>query len=447
MKPPLYKGKSWLGAGQEIQQSPLELYPRIHGELGPVIRVKILPGMEMYSLASPEAMEHVLRKNQRNYPKPDIFHKAVKPLTGNGLFTNDNFDNWHFHRKLIAPQFHHRQIAGMVGIMAEETENLAAVWEKDTGKPRDILEDMMFLTLNIVSRTLFSTDVMAGAGRISDAVREAFEYVGYRLNTPFSLHETITGTRKKRFRKAKEILDTTIHEMITERQRSSEPGDDMLGLLLMARDEETGKGMDAEQLLDELLTLMIAGHETTASALAWSWYLLAKNESRREILNQEVSGFTHSGSGEGNIPAIPDYAKWVFEESMRLYPPAWGVPREATEDDVIEGFKIQKGKVINCSFYAMFRDEKVWKNALAFEPERFEDSRMKEMSRFAYIPFGMGRRQCIGMNMAMVEGPLILAMLAGKFSLNLPENGPEIIPDTTFALRPQGKLMMNIFRN
>ena len=444
MKPPVYKGKSWLGALSEVQNNPVELYDRLHRELGTIVRIKILPGLYTYSMSSPEAMEHILRKNQQNYPKAKIFYNAVKPFTGNGLLTNEDDKNWHIQRKLMAPSFHHRQIARMLDIMVEETLTLAHIWEEQVGKYRDITEDMMYLTLNIVSRALFSTDVMSGAGEISVAVRDAFAYAGYRLNTPFSFAELITGKKRKAFKKAKKILDETINNMIEERLRSGDLGDDMLGLLLASRDEETGKGMDAVQLRDELLTLMIAGHETTAAALAWAWYLLARNPAKSQKLYEAVSDFEIPEEDENIRIDIPDYAKWVFEESMRLYPPAWGVPRESILADEIMGYEIDKKSVITCSFYAMFRDPDIWENPLAFEPERFSAAEVANRPKAASIPFGLGKRQCIGINMAMVEGPLILAILAKRFSLHLKEGEPEMLPDPTFALRPARKLMMEV---
>ena len=444
MRPPVYKGKSWLGALSEVQDNPPDLYNRIHRELGPIVRIKILPGLYTYSVSSPEAMEHILRKKQANYPKAKIFYNAVKPFTGNGLLTNENNQNWHTQRKLMAPSFHHRQIARMIDIMVEETLTLADIWKGNVGKYRDITEDMMFLTLNIVSRTLFSTDVMSGAGEISVAVRDAFAYAGYRLNTPFEFNEFFTGRRRKAFKKAKKLLDQTINKMIADRIQSGELGDDMLGLLLAAKDEDTGKGMDATQLRDELLTLMIAGHETTAAALAWCWYLLSLNPDKAQKLQQAVADFSIPYEEENIHLEIPDYAKWVFEESMRLYPPAWGVPRESIEADEISGYEINKKSVITCSFYAMFRDPDIWEDPLVFDPERFSSDQVAERPKFASIPFGLGKRQCIGMNMATVEGPLILAILAKQFSLHLKDGEPPIPPDSTFALRPSRKLMMQI---
>lgn len=443
MKAPLYKGKSWLGAVSEVQNSPLDMYLHIHREYGPIVRVKIIPGVEMISVASPEAMEHILRKHQKNYRKPDVFHKALSPLTGRGLITNETH-NWATQRKLMGPSFHHRQIARMVNIMAEDTQNLAKQWAQQDGEIRDVLEDMMFLTLNIVSRALFSTDVMSGAGEISIAVRDAFAYAGYRLNTPFSLHEMITGKRKKVFKQAKQLLDDTIAQMIQQRLDSGEAGEDMLGLLLMARDEETGKGMDALQLGDELMTLMIAGHETTAAALSWAFYLLAQHPDKWKKLQEAVDGFVVPDITDNIRFDIPEYAKWVFEESMRLYPPAWGVPREAIEADEIQGFDIPKKTVITCSFYAMFRDPKIWEKPEEFIPERFAETQVADRPKYASIPFGLGKRQCIGMNMALVEGPLILALLAQQFTVHLPKGGEEVAMDATFALRPLDRLDMRI---
>ncbi|MEM7374666.1 MAG: cytochrome P450 [Bacteroidota bacterium] len=442
-KAPLYTGNSWLGAVSEVQDTPLELYPRIHQQLGPVVRVKLIPFMEMISVASPEAMEHVLRKHQNNYPKPSVFTRALSPLTGRGLITNETH-NWATQRKLMGPSFHHRQIARMVHIMAEDTMSMAEIWRKQDGQIRDVLEDMMFLTLNIVSRALFSTDVMSGAGTISVAVRDAFAYAGYRLKTPFSLGELLTGRRKRAFKQAKRLLDDTIADMIGQRLESGEVGEDMLGLLLAARDEETGKGMDTLQLRDELMTLMIAGHETTAAALSWSFYLLAKHPETWKKLQAAADGFTLPDISDTIRFDIPDYAKWVFEESMRLYPPAWGVPRESLEVDEIHGFHIPKKTVINCSLYAMFRDPQIWEEPEAFKPERFADSQVAERPRYASIPFGLGKRQCIGMNMALVEGPLILTLLAQQVQLHLPEGTEKVSVDATFALRPQDSLEMRI---
>lgn len=445
MKAPLYKGSFLFGAMQEVQNSPLEFYQKVHRELGDIVHIRTIPGFDFYSMASPEAMSHVLRTNQKNYPKPEIFQQALSPLTGKGLITNEGA-HWHRQRKLMAPSFHRRRIIGMLRIMIEEIEKLSEHWEKlaKENSAIDVLEEMMRLTLNIVSRTLFSTDVMGSAPEISQAVRTAFEYAGYKLNTPFELKEFLTGSRKRKFAVAKALLDETVLEMIRTRKVSREHGNDMLGMLLDAKEEETGEGMSEEQLRDEVLTLMIAGHETTASALSWAWSLLAKNPDKDTLLYRASNKFDPYQNHDDQAFPLPAYAQMVFEETLRLYPPAWGAPRFSLEADQVKGFDILPKKVISLSFWTMFRNPELWPNPEAFEPERFHKDQFVERPRYSFIPFGLGMRQCIGTNMAMVEGPLILAMLAQKFRLSLADPQEEIEIDPTFALRPKGKLMMKL---
>ena len=441
MNPPLYKGSVLFGATSEMQAGPLTFYQKIHRELGHVVHIRTVPGFDFYSVAGAEGVEQILRTNQNNYPKPQIFLDAVSPLTGRGLFTNQG-DHWHQQRRMMAPSFHHRRVAEMMDIMKEETQKIIDRWKNkaEKGQSINLKQEMMVLTMNIASRSLFSTDVSMGAGEIGEAVRTAFEYVGYRLNNPFSFSEMLLGKRKKKFEKAKKVLDETVLGIVEKRRKSGNLGNDILGMLLEAKDEETGQGMSDELLRDEMLTLLIAGHETTAAALTWAWYLMVKNPDKGAIFRENIENKTEE---EKEKPFV-DYARMVFEESMRLYPPAWGVPRFSLEDDEIEGYQIKKGKVINISFWSMFRDPEIWENPDAFIPERFSVEKKKILPRAAFIPFGLGKRQCIGLNMAMIEGPLILEMLAKQFQLSLVDEAEEVKLDATFALHPLREIRMNI---
>jgi cytochrome P450 len=265
----------------------------------------------------------------------------------------------------------------------------------------------------------------------------------YRARNIFVPPDFIPTPRNLRFRQALRTLDNAVYELMAGRRQSASPGDDLLGMLLQARDEETGQPMNDRQVRDEILTMLIAGHETVASALTWSWYLLARNPAERDRLRGEVDRVLG-----GRLPTSADlaslpYTAQVFSEALRLYPPAWVITRRAIEEDELMGYPVPKGALVIMSPYAIHRRADFWPDPEVFQPGRFAPANGVERQRFSYIPFGGGPRLCIGSSFAAVEAHLILAMVTQRFVLDLPAPAP-VEMDALVTLRPRHGLPMRV---
>jgi cytochrome P450 len=442
--PPTQRGHWLFGNVREVQQDPLALYARARAQFGDVVRLRAIASVCWYLVTHPYDVEHVLQTNQRNYRKPDVFNNPVGLLAGRGLLTSEG-DFWRHQRRLVQPAFHRERLAALATLMTNAAESTAERWSRyaESGVSVDVAVEMMRLTLKIVSLALFSTDISAKADRAGPAVRVAFEHVNHRMSHPLALPERIPTSRNRRFLKAKRTLDEMVFGIINERRRTGEDRSDLLSLLLLTRDEETGEGMSDQQLRDEVMTLLLAGHETTAAALSWTWYLLSLHPDVEFKLHAELAhGLGRRAPTFDDLPRLC-YTTMVFEESMRLYPPAWGQPRQAIADDCVGGYHIPAGSIISLCQWVTHRHPDFWENPEQFDPERFTPERSADRPRFAYFPFGGGPRQCIGNNFAMMEAQLILATLAQRFSLDLVPRHP-VEPDPTFTLRPRYGMLMTL---
>jgi cytochrome P450 len=438
------RGNIFYGITRELRRDPLGLYMQSTIEFGDLVRFQALPTIHWYLATHPSDVEHVLYGNQQNYIKGDFFTQRVGVLVGKGLLTSEG-DFWRRQRRLSQPAFHRQYLAGLGATMVSATEDMAERWHirAKGGQPFDIALEMMRLTLRIASLTLFSTDISSETETVGPALRTAFEHVGFLLVHPFALSLNLPTARNLRFRQAKRVLDRVVYKIIDQRRRSGKDAGDLLSMLLLARDEETGGGMNDEQLRDEVLTLFIAGHETTAVALSWTFYLLALNPDADHKLRAELDRVLC-----GRSPSVDDlpnlrYTRMVLEESMRLYPPAWALPRQAIEDDVLGGYHIPAGSMVDISQYVTHRRPDLWEDPEKFDPERFTPEQSANRPRFAYYPFGGGARTCIGNNFAMMEAQLILATIAQRFRFQLVREHP-IVPDPTFVLKPRYGVMMKI---
>lgn len=300
----------------------------------------------------------------------------------------------------------------------------------------DVAQEMMHLTLQIVAEALFSTDISASVGDVEQVLPTLLEYVTYRSLHPLALPERYPTPRNRRFLRARNKLDRLVYRLIEERRTSDDHPSDLLSMLLDAQDEETGERMTDEQLRDEVMTILLAGHETTAVALAWTWYLLAQHPQVEQKLHAELDAVL-----AGRTPTLEDlprlsYTRMVIEEVMRLYPPAWAIVRQAAVDDDLHGFRIPAKSPVIVMPYVTHRHPDFWERPNAFEPERFAPGRDVEHHKFAYFPFGGGPRQCIGNNFALMEAQLILATLAQHYTLDLVPDHP-VEPEPTVTLRPR----------
>jgi cytochrome P450 len=433
---PEVNGHWLLGCLRQLQSDPLNLYQNSWRRHGDYIRIRALRGFNVYLLAHPAAIEHVLHANHKNYRKPDSFNHSVRLLGGNGILTSEG-EFWRRQRRLMQPAFARNSVARLSDHMIAGITRFIDEWnEAPDGRTLDVLPEMMRLGLRIASTTLFGTDISGEADAIGRAYRTTFEYVSLKMNGRLMFTPAWLPTRRNReFHEAKALLDRVVLELVARRRREP-PKNDVLGLLLAAQDEESQSGMSDEQLKDEAVTLLTAGHETAGAALSWTWYLLAKHPEVQQSLHEEVSGRLG-----GRLPAVDDLPRMplvtaVFEEAMRLYPPAWGMPRESLAADDICGYPLPAKATLILSQLLAHRHPEFWHEPDRFDPSRFTEGASAERPKFAFFPFGGGPRICIGNHMAMVEGPLALAALAQRFHFTLVPDHP-VVPDPTFTLRPK----------
>jgi cytochrome P450 len=425
-----------------MRADPLAFVSRLRREFGDVVCVRMGP-LRVFMVFHPEGVKHVLQDNHRNYVKGPLIARA-RVLIGDGLFTSEG-DLWRRQRRLAQPAFHHERLAGLVDVITRLTGEHLHRWHPVGSSPplRDIAAEMSTLTLTIAGITLFGENLEGEAAAAGRALRVALEFTGQRIMSYLAVPLAIPTARNLAFRRAVRILDDVVYDIIASRQRSRSDAGDLLSMLLAARDEETGAGMTRRQLRDEVMTFFLAGHETTAVTLAWTWYLLARHPAIEARLREEsVAGL---GTGSPTYADLPHlrFTRMVIQEAMRLYPPVWGIGRQALEEDTIGGYRVPRGGIVNLSPYVTHRHPDVWNEPERFDPERFDPARAASRHRFAYFPFGGGPRLCIGEAFALMEAQVIVAMVAGRYRLR-PRGGYAAEPEVHLTLRPRGGMPMTI---
>jgi cytochrome P450 len=430
-----------LAALAAFRRDPLAFLERVHREHGDVAAWRF-GRRRVYLLAHPELVRDVLVTRHRNFIKSRALQRA-RVILGNGLLTSEG----EFHlrqRRLAQPAFHRERIAALGEQMVGFASATADGWR--AGVEMDLPREMNRLTLAIAGKTLFGADVQAEADEIGSALTDALEAFKRLTNPLGPLLDKLPLPTTLRVRRASERLDATIYRMIAARRASGEDRGDLLSMLLAARDEEgDGGAMTDLQLRDEVLTLFLAGHETTATALSWTWHLLAQHPDVEAKLHAEL-GATLAGRAPAadDLPRLP-YTRAVLAESMRLYPPAWTIGREPKEEFEAGGYRIRAGTVVLVSPWLMHRDPRWWPDPLRFDPERWTPEREAEQPRFAYFPFGGGPRKCIGEGFAWTEGILVLATLAQRWKLRHAP-GVEVGRQPLITLRPTGLRMVGEMR-
>ena len=443
---PVASSRSGLAAIKELKADPLSYYMANRADYGDYVRVKSLPGFDFYTLTHPTAVEHVLQTHQKNYRKPDVFLKPTTLLFGNGIFTSEG-EFWMKQRRLSQPAFHRNHIGAMASVIVQCVEKMLLSWDSKADESQiDLQHEMVHLTLSVAGRTLFSTDLSDHATDVGLAVREAFEVLNHKMNNyPFVFPLWVPTEENQQFKRAKGILDSVIAKIISDRRKDSQDHHDFLGLLMSARDEDSGKGMSDEQLKDEVLTLLVAGHDTVAASLTWTWIMLSQHPHVRAQLHDELTSVL-----DGRNPELKDterlpYTRMVFDETLRLYPPAWGQPRQSIDEDVVDGYYLPKNAFVSLNQYTTHRHPEFWQRPEEFDPERFTPENIKGRPRFAYFPFGGGARVCIGQNLALLEAQLAIATIAQRYQVDLLP-GQQIVPDPTFTLIPRGVVSATLKR-
>lgn len=431
------RGNFLLGTLLQAWEDPLGMMSRGVRDHGEIVGFRFAH-LRYVVVADPEGIKHVLVTNHKNYTKSRNY-AGLKVVLGEGLLTAEG-EKWRKHRRLAQPAFHKERLAGFAGAMAACTGDMLARWED--GVVLDAHEEMMRLTFRIVGKTLMSTELDGDAKAIGDALGVALRWANEHVESIVRLPPWVPTPNNLRFKKAKKVIDDLVHRIIADRRASGARHDDLLAMLMEARDEDSGEGLSDVELKHELVTLVLAGHETTANALSFALWLLAKHPEVARTLEREVDAAL--GGREpalSDLPRMP-YVVQVIEEAMRLYPPAWCFEREAIEDDVVCGHHVAKGTVIGMPPFVTHRLPRLWKDPEAFDPSRFAKG-AAERHKYAYVPFGGGPRVCIGNAFAMMEMQIILAAIVQRFRV-APVAGFELELDPSITLRPKGGLPLAI---
>ena len=440
LTPPGPPGLPFLGSVLDAWRDPIALLLDSALRFGPMVGLKIGP-FRYILVGDPEGIRRVLVDNPQNYTKSRNYD-GIKLVLGRGLLTSEG-DLWRRQRKLIQPAFHRDRLATFATVMAEETGAMLDRWAPLAAERRavDVHAEMMGLTLRIVASTFFGADVArhtaAVAGALDTVVHFADEYVKQIVRLPVG----VPTPRNIRFRRAVATLDGVLQSIKKERRRRA--GDaDLLAMLMEARDE-SGERMSDAQIRDELMTLILAGHETTANALSWTFYLLSRHpEAERRVFAEVTEVLGDRAPTPEDLPKLR-YTTMVIQESMRLYPPAWAFERAAIGDDEVAGYHVPAGTMLIFCPFTLHRDPALWDNPEGFEPERFSPERAAARPRYAYLPFGGGPRHCIGNGFAMMEVQIILAMVVQRCRLWLVPGHP-VEMDPLITLRPRGGVRMTL---
>lgn len=429
-------GPQMLRSFRTIRTDPLGFLNATWREFGDIAQFPV-PRPPSYLVNSPTGVRRVLVDNARGYDKSTIQYRALSLVTGDGLLTSDA-DTWRTQRRSLQPAFHHSALEAIGAHVADATERVADQWRLlPAGSVVDADAFMMSAALEVVAASLMGTDLTGQSSEIAEATLEALEVVVARARVPITPPDWLPTPANRVLQKSVARLDAAVSEMVSA--RSGDPGADMLGLLLALRDEHD-QPLSVEQIRDQLVTFIVAGHETVASALGWAWGLLAQHPEVCDLVAQEADKVAGDRPiGFQDYPNLP-YAKAVVEETLRLYPPAWLITRRAIDDDDIDGTHIPAGALVITSPWLLHRHPQLWDEPESFRPERF----LGDVPRFAHIPFGAGPRLCIGRDFSYVESVMVISQLARQFTVALPQGQSMPIGDPLVTIRPRGGMPLEV---
>lgn len=441
--PPASRGLPLIGHLNEYRKDTLGFLEGMAKEHGDVIHLRVLD-YSFYLVSHPELIEEVLVTKSKSFIKSKDYRDELSFL-GNGLINSEG-SFWLRQRRLAQPAFHRKRISSYGETMVSYAQRLLTSWDASAnrGAERDVNEDMVRLTLEIVAKTLFHVDIAEDAHEVGEAL-DVFMH-NTRTDKPLwqmLIPKGFPTPANRRFKRANQEMDRLVYDLIARRRESGKDEGDLMSMLMQTQDADTGESMTDKQLRDELLTILMAGHETTANALSWTWVLLARHSEVEAKLHAELDEVLG-----GRAPTMQDlprlrYTEQVIKESMRVSPPVWGVGREALEDCEIGGYAVPKGMQVSITQWLVHRDERFFEDAKAFKPERWTQGFEKSLSKFTYFPFGGGPRLCIGNNFAMMEAVLLLATLAQKYRLEL-THPEEVVPQPTITLRPKNGVKVRV---
>lgn len=440
---PTVRGRPLVGVLPELLRDGPELCVRaMRANPRSVARLRV-GSASLYVVHHPDHVQHVMVENNRNYWKGPAFNRAAF-FFGRGLVMNEG-ESWLHQRRLMSPAFSHARVAGLVPIMADVVRRKADTWQQAAraGRPVEMVHEMMTITLEIITRTMFSSGVTdEDVRRMADAFGVVLRHISLRFAT-FWLPERVPLPGAARTRAAVARLEEIVRRVVAQRRRSGERPDDLLSMLLDARDAATGAPMSDRQLRDEVLTTLFGGYEATADSLAWTWHLLSRHPEADARFRDEVDAVMADDAPMAEELGRMDWTRRLIMESMRLYPPFWWNLRAAHGDDVVGGARIPAGATVLLVTYATHRHPEFWDEPDRFDPDRFLPEAVAGRHRHAYVPFGAGQRACIGRHLAMLETPLVLSMLARRFR-PVPVPGRPVVYRAEASIRARDGVWMRL---
>jgi cytochrome P450 len=429
----------------QMRADPLGLMKQLQRDYGDLVLVVDMPGLKSYAVFSPEIAYEMLVRQADRFVKPDLGKKMMESSFGNGIFFSEG-DFWRRQRKLAQPAFYHTRLSAYVDDMMQRTEPLLTRWQ--TLSEVDLDREMHALTLVIVINALFKTDVSGLTERVGAAMNDLGTAVGEQSKSILAamLPNWVPTTLNRRKQHAVDVINPILYGMIAEHRAAGDDKGDLLSALMQVQDEETGEHMSDQQVRDELMTMFIAGHETSALALTWALIELAKHPEVEARLHAEIDSVLAGRMPTiADVPALP-YTAMIIKETLRLYPPAPFIARQPAADMELMGAKLPKTAIINIMPYIIHRDPRWYNDPDAFIPERFTGDFEKQLPKCAYIPFGTGPRVCIGNGFAMLEMQLVLAAIIQRYQARLKPNQPDIKPTMNITLGFDRSVQMLISR-
>jgi cytochrome P450 len=441
-----------LGSALDLRRDLLGTLEKAHRRYGDVVRFSAGPrGLRivMYAVFSPEGARQVLTGTGRRYTKGNLFYRETAAMFGDGILTSEG-ERWQRQKRFIQPLFTRSRVAGYVDVMAEETAALIDRWRASArhGGTVDAAEDMMRLTLAVIGRVLFGDDLNEATPTLRDAFPVISAHVLRRSQSPLRLPASWPTPANHRAGRAQRQLYEVVEDIIDRRRATTAAGrdEDLLSLLLRAREPDAvgADALDDAEVRDQVLVFLLAGHETTATALTFALHLLGRHPDVQQRVRVEAEKMLGAGNLTPTVERIAalTYTTQVVKEAMRLYPSAYGMGRQIPEEEVIDGYHLPPGADVFVSPWVTHRDPRIWEQPQRFDPERFTAEQEKQRHRYAYLPFGGGPRACIGQYFSMLEATLATASIVRTFGLHAPA-GPVALT-TGITLRPAGSVPLTL---
>ena len=419
---------------RELRRNPLQFFLNLSRDYGDVVqfRAGFWPA---YLVNHPDHIQHDLRDSNRVYSKDTFAYTMTTTVFGESSLFISQGEAWQRMRRLTQPAFHHQRIEAIGEVVTGLTETMLHGWEPyvASGQPLNIEDEMMRVTLEVVGQALFNIDFNPQV----QAIVEAITTINVNMRPGFP------KLRNTDLHDALHTLDRAIYAIIKERRQQGGDQGDLLSMLMLAQDADSGEPLTDTQIRDQIVTMIIPAEETTSTALAWTWYLLGQHpEIESRLRNELATVLAGKTPTIADLPRLP-YLRMVFEEALRFYPPIWIMSRKATQEDVIGGYHIPANAFVAMSPYTMHRHPDYWYNPDQFDPEHFSPEQVAARPRYAYYPFGGGPRGCIGEAFAMTEALLIMAMVLQRYRLALVADHP-VEPDTVYTLRPSNGVLVTL---